>query len=88
MAAEQEHLKDAPHKAEKMAETLILQWIPGHYKIDGTEKADRLARKRSDLEQLNDDLSYHKVKHKVKSHKKERWKTRHPHHNIQDDLQT
>ncbi|GFR83828.1 Gag-Pol polyprotein [Elysia marginata] len=88
-AAEQEYLRDALQNLEKQTETLILQWIPGHCKIDGNEKADRLARERSDPQQLSDGLSYHKAKQIIKSLMKEKWKywkTRNPYQNRQDDL--
>ncbi|GFS17295.1 Gag-Pol polyprotein [Elysia marginata] len=79
--AEEEYFRDALQKLEKETETLILQRIRSHCKIDVNEKADRLAREGSVLELLSVCLTNEEAIHVIKSLMKEKLKTRHPHHN-------
>ncbi|GFS19375.1 hypothetical protein ElyMa_006871600 [Elysia marginata] len=72
--------KDANNKSGKLSVRA------GHCKIDGNEKADRLAREGYDLKHLSDDLSRQNTKHIIKSHVKERWESGRPHHNRQGGL--
>ena len=48
-------------------ESLVLQWIPAHCRIEGNERADRLAKEGSVLEQIESDLTYREVKSIIKT---------------------
>ena len=52
---------------------LVLQWIPGHTNIPGNERADRLAKKGSQLEQPNKPASIKTAKQIISHNYKEEW---------------
>ena len=52
---------------------LVLQWIPGHAGIPGNEKADRLAKHGSGLEQPQISTTYQTAKQIIKNNYKEEW---------------
>ena len=67
-------------------ESLVLQWIPAHCRIEGNERADRLAKEGSVLEQIESDLTYREVKSIIKSSLNNKWKESHPEYNKQDGV--
>ena len=67
-------------------ESLVLQWIPAHCRIEGNERADRLAKEGSELEQIESDLTYREVKSIIKSSLNNKWKESHPEYNKQDGV--
>ena len=67
-------------------ESLVLQWIPAHCRIEGNERADRLAKEGSELEQIESDLTYREVKSKIKTSLNNKWKESHPEYNKQDGV--
>ncbi|RUS70429.1 hypothetical protein EGW08_021805 [Elysia chlorotica] len=67
-------------------ESLVLQWIPAHCRIEGNERADRLAKEGSVLEQIESDLTYREVKSIIKTSLNKKWKKSHPEYNKQDGV--
>ena len=67
-------------------ESLVLQWIPAHCRIEGNERADRLAKEGSVLEQIESDLTYREVKSIIKTSLNNKWKESHLEYNKQDGV--
>ena len=67
-------------------ESLVLQWIPAHCRIEGNERADRLAKEGSVLEQIEIDLTYREVKSIIKTSLNNKKKESHPEYNKQDEV--
>ena len=65
----------------KNAESLVLQWIPAHCRIEGNERADRPAKEGSVLEQIESDLTYTEVKSIIKTSLNNKLKESHPEYN-------
>ena len=66
--------------------SLTLQWIPSHCGIAGNEKADKLSKSGSTMNQESNPVNYKEAKTIIKSTFQENWKK---HHNIEnkDDLE-
>ena len=60
------------------ATRLILQWIPGHCKINGNDEADKLAKEGSAMAQIEVDMSLAEVKTQIKAEIQTRWQKNHP----------
>ena len=67
-------------------ESLVLQWIPVHCRIEENEPADRLAKEGSVLEQIESDLPHREVKSIIKTSLNNNWKESHPEYNKQDGV--
>ncbi|RUS86643.1 hypothetical protein EGW08_005592 [Elysia chlorotica] len=64
---ERQHLAKCLGNVVRNTESLVLQWIPAHCRIEGNERADRLAKEGSVLEQIESDLTYREVKSIIKT---------------------
>ena len=53
--------------------TLVLQWIPSHCNLQGNERADILAKKGAEKEQINKPVSQTTAKQIIKSNTKIDW---------------
>ena len=56
---------------------VILQWVPSHCGLSGNEKADRLSKEASKLEQPENSLDYNEAKTMIKTKMSNRWKKAH-----------
>ena len=54
---ERQYLAKCLGNVVRNTESLVLQWIAAHCRIEGNERADRLAKEGSVLEQIESDLS-------------------------------
>ena len=52
---------------------ITLQWIPGHIGIEGNEKADKLSKAGSTMEQLERPVNYNTINAMLKNDFKEEW---------------
>ena len=75
---ERQYLAKCLGNVVRNTESLVLQWIPAHCRIEGNERADRLAKEGSVLEQIESDLTYREVKSIIKSSLNNKWKESHP----------
>ena len=78
---ERQYLAKCLGNVVRNTESLVLQWIPAHCRIEGNERADRLAKEGSVLEQIESDLTYREVKSIIKSSLNNKWKESHPEYN-------
>ena len=83
---ERQYLAKCLGNVVRNTESLVLQWIPAHCRIEGNERADRLAKEGSVLEQIESDLTYREVKSIIKTSLNNKWKESHPEYNKQDGL--
>ena len=83
---ERQYLAKCLGNVVRNTESLVLQWIPAHCRIEGNERADRLAKEGSVLEQIESDLTYREVKSIIKSSLNNKWKESHPEYNKQDGV--
>ncbi|RUS76474.1 hypothetical protein EGW08_015758 [Elysia chlorotica] len=83
---ERQYLAKCLGNVVRNTESLVLQWIPAHCRIEGNERADRLAKEGSVLEQIKSDLTYREVKSIIKTSLNKKWKKSHPEYNKQDGV--
>ena len=83
---ERQYLAKCLGNVVRNTESLVLQWIPAHCRIEGNERADRLAKEGSVLEQIESDLTYREVKSIMKTSLNNKWKESHPEYNTQDGV--
>ena len=83
---ERQYLAKCLGNVVRNTESLVLQWIPAHCRIEGNERADRLAKEGSVLEQIESDLTYREVKSIIKSSLNNKWKESHLEYNKQDGV--
>ena len=83
---ERQYLSKCLGNVVRNTESLVLQWIPAHCRIEGNERADRLAKERSVLEQIESDLTYREVKSIIKTTRNNKRKESHPEYNKQDGV--
>ena len=72
------------NKLSKISNELVLQWIPGHIKIEGNETADNLAKAGGRQRQTNVSLHPDEVKTIIKRNANQRWSEMHPTHSRSD----
>ena len=83
---ERQYLAKCLGNVVRNTESLVLQWIPAHCRIEGNERADRLVNEGSVLEQIESDFTYREVKSIIKSSLSKKWKENHPEYNKQDGV--
>ncbi|RUS71960.1 hypothetical protein EGW08_020273 [Elysia chlorotica] len=83
---ERQYLAKCLGNVIRNTESLVLQWIPAHCRIEGNERADRLAKEGSVLEQIEIDPTYREVKSIIKTSLNKKWKKSHPEYNKQDGV--
>ena len=83
---ERQYLAKCLGNVVRNTENLVLQWIPAHCRIEGNERADRLAKEGPVLEQIESDLTYREVKSIIKTSLNNKWKESHPEYNKQDGV--
>ena len=63
----------------------MLQWIPAHTGITGNEKADRLAKEGSSMEQPQSELSFREARTLIKNRWSSRFSEKTQHYNPRKD---